>query len=51
MKSLAEDRIVRKSPEEIEKMRRSGHIVREVLDQVRNLVAPGVTTMDLERGG
>ena len=49
MKSLAEDRIVRKSPEEIEKMRRSGHIVREVLDQVRRLVAPGVTTMDLER--
>ncbi len=30
-------------------MRRSGHIVREVLDHVRALVAPGVTTMDLER--
>jgi methionyl aminopeptidase len=49
MKSLAEDRIVRKSPEEIEKMRRSGRIVREVLDHVQKLVAPGVTTMDLER--
>ena len=30
-------------------MRRSGRIVREVLDQLRTLVAPGVTTMDLER--
>ena len=30
-------------------MRRSGRIVREVLDLVRNLVRPGATTMDLER--
>ena len=29
-------------------MRRSGHVVREVLDHVRTLVAPGVSTMDLE---
>jgi len=29
-------------------MRRSGHVVREVLDHVRTLVAPGATTMDLE---
>jgi methionyl aminopeptidase len=41
--------IVCKSTVEIEKMRRSGHIVRQVLDHVRALVAPGVTTMDLER--
>jgi methionyl aminopeptidase len=41
--------IVCKSPAEIEKMRRSGHVVREVLDHIRKLVAPGVTTMDLER--
>ena len=41
--------IVCKSAAEIEKMRRSGRIVREVLDHVRTLVAPGVTTMDLER--
>jgi len=41
--------IVCKSTVEIEKMRRSGHIVREVLDHVRSLVVPGVTTMDLER--
>ena len=30
-------------------MRRSGRIVREVLDLVRSLVRPGATTMDLER--
>ena len=41
--------IVCRSTTEIEKMRRSGHIVREVLDYLRDMVAPGVTTMDLER--
>ena len=30
-------------------MRRSGGIVRQVLNHVRSLVAPGATTMDLER--
>ncbi|MGH9522641.1 MAG: type I methionyl aminopeptidase [Terriglobales bacterium] len=40
--------IVCKSPAELEKMRRSGRIVRQVLDSVRTLVRPGVTTMDLE---
>ncbi len=30
-------------------MRRSGRIVRQVLDAVKLLVAPGITTMDLER--
>jgi len=30
-------------------MRRSGHIVREVLDYLRGMVAAGVTTIDLER--
>ena len=40
--------IVCKSPAELEKMRRAGHVVREVLDAVRAAVAPGVTTMDLE---
>ncbi len=38
-----------KSQAELEKMRRSGHIVRQVLDTVRSLVRPGVSTMDLER--
>ena len=41
--------IVCKSAAEIQKMRQSGHIVRQVLDHARSLVAPGVTTMDLER--
>ncbi len=40
--------IVCKTAAEIEKMRRSGHIVRQVLDYLRTVVAPGVTTMDLE---
>src|SRR5438445_890614 len=30
-------------------MRRSGRIVRQILDDLRTLVAPGVTTMDLEK--
>jgi methionyl aminopeptidase len=42
--------IVCKSAAEIERMRQSGHIVRQVLDEVRSMVAPGVSTMDLERG-
>src|SRR6202044_976171 len=41
--------IVCKSAAEIERMRQSGRIVRQVLDHVRSMVAPGVTTMDLER--
>jgi methionyl aminopeptidase len=41
--------VVCKSASEIEKMRASGHIVRQVLEAVRDIVAPGVTTMDLER--
>jgi methionyl aminopeptidase len=41
--------IVCKSPSELDKMRASGHIVRQVHDTVRAMVKPGVTTMDLER--
>src|SRR6201996_6687008 len=41
--------IVCKSANEIEKMRRSGHIVRQVLDHVKTMAMPGATTMDLER--
>lgn len=41
--------IVCKSQSEIDKMRRSGRIVRQVLEELRHLVAPGVTTMDLEK--
>jgi methionyl aminopeptidase len=38
-----------KSHAELEKMRRSGQIVRQVLETVKGLVAAGVSTMDLER--
>ncbi len=41
--------IVCKSASEIEKMRRSGHIVRQVLEATKEAVAPGRSTMDLER--
>jgi methionyl aminopeptidase len=41
--------VVCKSGAELEKMRRSGHIVRQVLEATRAIVAPGVSTMDLER--
>src|ERR1700737_5558555 len=41
--------IVCKSPQEIEKMRRSGRIVRQVLEMVKDMVSAGVSTMDLER--
>ena len=40
--------IMIKTPQEIEKMRRSGAVVREVLEHVRAHVKPGVTTLDLE---
>jgi len=41
--------IVCKSAAEIEKMRRSGHLVREILDALKAAVKPGVSTMDLAR--
>jgi methionyl aminopeptidase len=41
--------IVCKSVSEIEKMRRSGQIVRQVLEATKEAVAPGCSTMDLER--
>ena len=40
--------IVIKTPQEVEKMRRAGAVVREVLEYVRGFVKPGATTMDLE---
>ena len=49
MMSFGEDRIVRKSPQEIEKMRRSGQMVRQILNHLKGLVVPGATTMDLEK--
>jgi methionyl aminopeptidase len=41
--------VVLKSSQEIEKMRRAGRVVREVLELLRGQVKPGVTTMDLEK--
>src|SRR5579863_4406253 len=38
-----------KSQSELDKMRRSGQIVHQVLDAVKAMVGPGVSTMDLER--
>jgi methionyl aminopeptidase len=38
-----------KSHAELDKMRRSGIILRQVLNTVKAMVAPGVSTMDLER--
>jgi methionyl aminopeptidase len=40
-----------RTPQEIEKMRRSGQVVREVLDEVRRAVKPGASTFDLEKVG
>jgi methionyl aminopeptidase len=40
--------IMIKTPQEVEKMRRSGTVVREILDYVRSFVKPGATTLDLE---
>jgi methionyl aminopeptidase len=40
--------VVIKSSQEIEKMRRAGKVVREVLELVRGHVKPGATTLDLE---
>src|ERR1700744_6459951 len=41
--------VVLKSSQEIEKMRRAGQLVREVLELVRSKVKPGATTYDLEK--
>ena len=40
--------IVRKTPAELQKMRRSGLLVWQILEKLREMVAEGVSTMDLE---
>jgi len=40
--------IVRKSPGDLEKMRRSGLLVGKVLEELRGMVQEGVTTLELE---
>ena len=41
--------IVRKTPSELEKMRRSGLLVWQILEELKKIVQPGATTYDLER--
>ena len=41
--------IVRKTPSELEKMRRSGLLVWQILEDLKKIVQPGATTYDLER--
>jgi methionyl aminopeptidase len=41
--------VVCKSHQELEKMRRAGRVVRQVLDETAAKVVPGASTMDLER--
>ena len=41
--------IICKSAAEIEKLRRSGRMVRKVLGEIREQARPGITTMDLEK--
>ena len=40
--------IIRKSPAEIDRMRRANGLVAEVLSELRRLVAPGVSTLELD---
>ena len=41
--------VILKSPDEIEKMRLSGAMVAEVLAEIKEMVKPGVTTIELDR--
>ena len=47
-RQLSGPMIVRKTPAELEKMRRAGLLVYEILRHLRQMVQEGVTTMDLE---
>jgi len=40
--------IIRKSPAELEKMRKAGLLVHQILMRLKEMVKPGVTTLDLE---
>lgn len=43
-----DERIILKSPHEIEKMRRSNQIVAEILEEIKGAVRPGVSTRELD---
>ena len=40
--------IIRKSPAEVEKMRKAGLLVWEILQALRGMIREGVSTLDLE---
>jgi len=42
------ERIILKSPQEIERMRRSNRIVAEILEEIKFVAKPGVTTRELD---
>ncbi len=46
---LAERRVTLKSPSQVEKMRRAGRLVADVLDRMSEELQPGVTTGELDR--
>lgn len=49
-RSLMEDRhVVLKSPREIEEMRAANRIVAEILEAIKEIVRPGITTEELDR--
>ena len=41
--------IIGKSKKELEKMRAAGRLVAQVREELRRMVAPGVTTLELDR--
>lgn len=41
--------IILKNPDQLAKMRSAGHLLHDVLQQVREMIAPGITTMDVNR--
>jgi methionyl aminopeptidase len=49
MDSHAGDRIVLKSADELARLRAAGRVVAEVLAELRALVRPGITTLELDR--
>lgn len=43
------DKVIIKTPEEIEKMRELGRLVAEALDYIGQFVKPGVTTNEIDK--
>ena len=41
--------IILKNPDQLAKMRSAGHLLHDVLLQVREMIVPGITTMDVNR--